>query len=890
MNEQPTLPTVSQGMMQNMLLPTSLTGEDVIQPAGPVVEEQPLSTDELAYEVRGLKKELAQQEVRENPYSPLVSGALGFLSGATLGFAPQAITGLGLMDQEKFSAYREEDPGAFLAGELTSFLVPGTGLIKGSGLVAKSVKTLTSPIQQVGRLGNLAGNALTKKLIETGAESTAKTVLSNAAGKGLGSAIEGAFYSAGQLLTDDALGDAQFNAETLLSRASLGSLLAGTFGAGFSFAGQGVKAFAKNYKPAIKKIGAKVMFPTDPKRGEEVFDFIADPRNLEDLTNIQKLPGDVDAKITAVVQAQADDAVSNFQRYNENYSTGIKSVLDDYKANGMSAPFKSIAKVIDDDIKELEALGAAAPQVQSQIKQLKNYKTQLIEKMAIPNLQKAALGKTLKNVLKDFKGSKVQKQEFLNRLVNNKSVVNELRITAEQLNEISKAMNLQAQSLFVPGRKATKADLAWNNIGRAAREQLDIFPGEAGKKLKQLNKQYGEVAESMKVLRKFGVGKDVAEDSIQEEALGRSLRDLLTGRTKTARDAKKALEVLDRNIGTNLARNQDLLSTYTLVNDGKLSSVLTGYSNLIPALSAMTGVSLGLSAPVVGAMTLAGAAVQSPFLRMPIIRGAQKAAFGVDKGLMYLTDVGDAVPQYLIPFLAAKVAGMGEIEREIAKNDEEIGGAINSFLEKKTAVIQGTRSRPELSKEDLLRLATDKQAFDQWFQEQTADLGLIYPSVIDPMKFRLQAQIEYAAQKLPKRQEFALDEEDIPTDQQQEEFDSEIEVLEDPRVIFAYMDENRLSPKHVNVLRTFYPQQHALMQQKLIESLKGRKLTYDQKQQISILMSQPMTAALRPDRFMALQQNFAAQNQDVQQGAQNDLKGLEDRLESSRTQGQRVQE
>jgi len=101
-----------------------------------------------------LKAKRATAEVEQNPFSPLLSGALGFANAASFGLASQVASKSGLVEQETLSALKNVNPVSYTAGELASFVVPATPLVKGSGLIAKSLRT-ASRFKSRGRTARL---------------------------------------------------------------------------------------------------------------------------------------------------------------------------------------------------------------------------------------------------------------------------------------------------------------------------------------------------------------------------------------------------------------------------------------------------------------------------------------------------------------------------------------------------------------------------------------------------------------------------------------------------------------------------------------------------------------------------------------------------------------
>lgn len=201
-----------------------------------------------------------RQEGLEEKYGgiggQLLSGALGAGSAATYGILPQVLTKTGLVDQQTLKDVADANQSAFLAGEIGGNLVPGI-LSGGSTLVAKGASKALPGI-------------VTKLAIEAG-EEVAKRAGKGIAGRAAKLATEGVIESTaasiGDLITEDALGNAELNAESLLAAAGTGAAIGGTTGGLFGAATkaaaratQGVRAkAAESFRKALDEGDAGIV-------------------------------------------------------------------------------------------------------------------------------------------------------------------------------------------------------------------------------------------------------------------------------------------------------------------------------------------------------------------------------------------------------------------------------------------------------------------------------------------------------------------------------------------------------------------------------------------------------------------------------------------------------
>ena len=155
------------------------------------------------------------------------------LSSLSFGLTDQAYAALGPDFKKALRERRKRNEGAALFGEVAGIVGPAL-LSGGSTLLAKGAQAAGKGIAAAGKAG-LAAEKLTasglKKLIkDSGKKKFAREVLRKSVEKGAGSAVEGTFYGIGELIEENALGDAEFNAENLASYAGKGALFGGLVG------------------------------------------------------------------------------------------------------------------------------------------------------------------------------------------------------------------------------------------------------------------------------------------------------------------------------------------------------------------------------------------------------------------------------------------------------------------------------------------------------------------------------------------------------------------------------------------------------------------------------------------------------------------------------------
>ena len=173
------------------------------------------------------------------------------LSSLSFGLTDQAYAALGPDFKKALRERRRRNEDEALLGEVIGIVGPAL-LSGGSSLLAKGAQAAGKGIAAAGKVG-LAAEKITasglKKLIkDTGKKKFAREVLRKSVEKGAGSAVEGTFYGIGELIEENALGDAEFNAENLASYAGKGALFGGLVGGSLGGLGKTVSIVVPKIK------------------------------------------------------------------------------------------------------------------------------------------------------------------------------------------------------------------------------------------------------------------------------------------------------------------------------------------------------------------------------------------------------------------------------------------------------------------------------------------------------------------------------------------------------------------------------------------------------------------------------------------------------------------
>ena len=205
-----------------------------------------------------------------------LAGLAGAARGLTFGISDQLLTKTDLVDPETLRKFREYSPTASIGGEIVGAIAPillsgGAGAVaKGASLaptallargtlateqavaggLTRGIRALTSAAEGGSKLASTAiGKGLSKKLVQEAMQQAPKVA---------SQAMEGAIYGAGMAVTEDALGERELNAESLLSSMGTGALFGAAIPAIVSPSLQVTAHGAKKAGTALKKVATNI--------------------------------------------------------------------------------------------------------------------------------------------------------------------------------------------------------------------------------------------------------------------------------------------------------------------------------------------------------------------------------------------------------------------------------------------------------------------------------------------------------------------------------------------------------------------------------------------------------------------------------------------------------
>lgn len=141
---------------------------------------------------------------------------------ATFGLSDQALTRSGLVDPNTLKQLQERNPLSDVAGSIAGVFAPGSA-VKAVGKTGAVVTEAAAPMAaKIARsLANPETSPMVAAILQKAGIVGAKT---------LGSAVEGSVYGLGNAVSENALGDADLNAENILHNVGYGALFGGALG------------------------------------------------------------------------------------------------------------------------------------------------------------------------------------------------------------------------------------------------------------------------------------------------------------------------------------------------------------------------------------------------------------------------------------------------------------------------------------------------------------------------------------------------------------------------------------------------------------------------------------------------------------------------------------
>lgn len=201
--------------------------------------------------------------------SPLTTFGLAAADTAGFSIPGRVLDKTGILSAQEQKEMRDRNPVSDTLGTATGIVAP---LLVGnpSGFSGALLKGATVSTRAGTAAERVAASILKKGLGDAGSSTLAKNIVRKSIEKTAQGAAEGGIQGFNQLLREDALGDADFNAESLLTHVGTGALYGGIANAGLSLSGQAIKGAARAVAGPSKSIFDKAFKKFfDPSKAAE---------------------------------------------------------------------------------------------------------------------------------------------------------------------------------------------------------------------------------------------------------------------------------------------------------------------------------------------------------------------------------------------------------------------------------------------------------------------------------------------------------------------------------------------------------------------------------------------------------------------------------------------
>lgn len=817
-------------------------------------QEMPAST--------GFNPEAFLKEAEAEEFDrPIAAGLAGAARGLSFGLSDVGLTQTGLVAPETLKKLEEYNPTASTVGEIAGVVAPSL-VTGGAGLVGSAVKGAGSAVRGVSALGSLTEAAVLNSFAKEAATTTAKKILQTATATGARGAIEGAFYGAGQVVSEAALGDKDLNAEKILSTIGLSSLLGGGVGAGLSVAGSGIKAAVKAIAPEIKDLGSTLSGVS-----------------RESLETLKKSSDKIDEVVG--YGATKDESLSKlaqqisapYEQARRDYMTNLGSKIDEVIQKSSDSKIV-IPQAFDDASKKAGIKNWADIFEEHRQRLLKGSKTAVGE--VSDDVQRiGSLETELKQWMKSQNGLAFDSPaEFA-----------DLALTPRDLNALKTMYGNSAS--WDPSRKVSAPI---NDLYKELTRNADqIFERKVTPEVKQLNKGFKSIYSAEEELSKFGFRTRGHDPE--------SLLKLVYGNEKQWVAAKPHLETVDKLLGTDFVNQIKVgRAVNELYAKGGLSKSFTGRALLIPGLAALAASPIGVTGAAVAG--LAGAALQTPAGS----RAIAESSVMLGKALQPLADklvslggrANQHVPANLVPWLSAHVAALSQLKSKVDKYDREVKASVNAILDSKATKdfnMESVGLMPSrMTKDDIRSLEKMAERYAglsnpaelaDVVDKSLSEVSLVAPDLSKSLAANLTLQAAFLASKAPKNpysptSSYYADWK--PSEVDLAKFARYVAATERPISVLKELKANRTPVEGIEVLKNVYPRTYNQIRATFLDKLsdKKTKFSYSKRLQISQLFDIDLDPSISPSSIRFYQSTLPSENMnnDRNGASQNAMGGV----------------
>lgn len=862
---------------------------------------------------------LGEQETREArkavdfPGAEIVAGAAGVARGVSFGLSDQLLTKGFDVDPKKLKALEEENPTSSILGETAGVVGPAL-LSGGTSLVAKGATKAGAAVIAAESAGRLAGKGVSKII---GSNVKSKLVKDIAIRASAG-AVEGSLFGFGQLVSEEALGDAEFNAESVIATLGASAILGGAVGGSLAGVSLALKAGVHKLKEKVGKsfedlVGTNEKFTIFAENqikkseapilgGRKAFRFkkmtegedaglgvytdkskrvVVNPEKIEGrVFNFENLDDIADMEVSISARGLQEELSAN-PTMNEIISkSSLRPDVAKKRLSSFLSEFDVIKTtdeitvprngVIDNAVESSLSRGIKTSQ---EFKGLKSHKAALLKFAGAGKRDFEKMDKKTAEDLFEFIKDNVSKRNTRGgKLYTALDNLNE-NIGFKQQEALEK---MNSAIAMAEDRVAQGGDEIPGLTGESIARYLDDYLGSLREgvegKVSPSNKTiYNKIKEEADFLRNFST------ETVYDGAKLKTVKRQKPLSIEKYRDLRMKLDDKVRNFD-----NKDLKPAFdTAIKRARFQAE----ENLIKSISELDGgegisalYKLGKKEYELAKITndlvqgkIAAKNTNNAISLTGFITGAGGLAVGGAEGAMAAIGLRSVSQKY--GDLAYALA-MDKIEKSRLGLNKDIIKSIKGFTSKQRRTNAKILNAPikylkiqgyEGMVEEIGRMSQNLDMVAEKMSE-TDDLFVeVTPNTIEQVHSKAIKGINFLQDKLPKNPHDTLSFKDFqPSDSELRKFERYRKAVESPKNILNNLENGYVSPEEVEVLKSLYPAIYSKIQEELGEQLETGKLDFQKRLEIFKLFGIQTDQAFKRNNISRLQASVKGVRQEAQ--------------------------
>jgi len=852
----------------------------------------------IGYGAKELTPEALKAEADEKLYGdqPIKASALAFGRGLSLGATDYLSNASGFTTPEELSGLEKYNPALSTTFEIGGNVAPIL-LSGGTGALGKAATYAPAAIAE-----NIAAKA-GAKILATGAAETIKSgIIKKAIKYGTVGTVEGMFQGGARAFTEDAMGDAELNAESILSNIGLGAVTGGAIGsAGGALAG----AAQKVGNGAFKRFRSSVI--------DESLNTAAEKAEAHAAANILDKAEDAanslqNSELIRVAKERGWATTPGQESTLKPFRALESSLSDSPSAGGMMAIKRSGREEVENTIsKEIGSIvgdGAEIPahtagkELQDSV--VKNFNESIEPAKRIYTELKDGYAKApitsdhIFELTEDIANSKYVKfsgggESFAKRLGENIKNAK----TLEDLQQIRRYRQQDIRTAMMsPSPDHTQIEILSEVVDRLKQAEQKTIEDAAflagGEKLKKevsekyaaANKLYATQAKRFQEYAKaFGVRgksptaiiesiKGAKAEAFADKFLKIDNYDHALALKKELPDAFEAARRFKLGeIKKEISTPEGIVDPNKFVKkfhkmDPKEMDILLGFNK--DAAAKVKDLATYIRALPTKTNNSSRSAIELMFQKV-----LSPAFQAVEMGRYALYSGGNSA---LKKHFTNTIPTLGVIEHAANKQKGSISSAVKGFFSqsRKTISREAVRPIPEKKIERAIdvydKIQEDPDKVLQMFIDNNRDLFSAAPNTANALQSRLVASVQFLQSKIPRRGEGYLENDYKPSKSEVMAFSDYLEGVDNPNAILDGLKTGYVSPRGLEAMKVVYPRTIAAVQAEMLARM-PKVLTNKQRMVVQQVLGAKALPAMTP-AGMALLQSQTTQEA-PERGGQN---------------------